>query len=47
MIADYAKQREEARWLLRLEKREEALKILHETLARQTKETFEFLTKLK
>ena len=47
LIADYAKQREEARWLLRLEKREEAMKILHETLARQTKETLEFLTKLK
>ena len=47
LIADYAKQREEARWLLRLEKREEAMKLLHETLARQTKETLEFLTKLK
>ena len=46
-IADYAKQREEVRWLLRMEKREEAMKLLHETLARQTKETLEFLTKLK
>ena len=46
-IADFAKVREEVRWLLRLEKREEALKLLHDTLERQTKETFEFLQKLK
>ena len=46
-LADYAKVREEARWLLRLEKREEALKLLHDTLERQTGETFEFLKKLK
>ena len=46
-LADFAKVREEARWLLRLEKREEALKLLHDTLARQTKETQEFLAKLK
>ena len=46
-LADYAKVREEARWLLRLEKRDEALKLLHDTLERQTKETFEFLQKLK
>ena len=47
LIADYAKQREEARWLLRLEKREEALKLLHDTLARQTEETAKFLKELK
>ena len=47
LIADYAKQREEARWLLRLEKREEAMKILHETLARQTEDTAKFLKELK
>lgn len=46
-LADYAKVREEARWLLRLEKREEALKLLHDTLERQTKETQEFLSKLQ
>ena len=46
-LADYAKVREEARWLLRLEKREEALKLLHDTLVRQTGETAEFLQKLK
>ena len=47
LLADYAKEREEARWLLRLEKREEALKLLHDTLTRQVRETFEFLKKLK
>ena len=46
-LADFAKVRAEARWLLRLEKREEAMKLLHDTLERQTKETQEFLTKLK
>ena len=46
-IADFNKARSEALWLLRLEKREEALKILHDTLERQTKETREFLQKLK
>ena len=46
-LADFAKVREEVRWLLRLEKREEALKLLHDTLEKQTKETFEFLKELK
>jgi len=46
-LADFRKAREEARWLLRLEKRDEALEILHQTLARQTAETFEFLSKLE
>jgi dipeptidase len=46
-IADFAKVREEARWLLRLEKREEALKLLHDTLTRQSGETLEFLKKLE
>ena len=46
-IADFAKAREEARWLLRLEKREEALKLLHDTLERQTRETSEFLKGLQ
>ena len=46
-LADYAKVREEVRWLLRLEKREEGLKLLHDTLERQTKETAEFLRKLQ
>ena len=46
-LAAYAKVREEARWLLRLEKREEALKLLHDTLERQTRETSEFLKNLK
>ena len=46
-IADFAKVREEARWLLRLEKRDEALKLLHDTLTRQTKETSDLLKGLK
>ena len=46
-LAEYAKVRNEALWLLRLEKREEALKLLRDTLEKQTKETLEFLTKLK
>ena len=46
-LADFAKVREEVRWLLRLEKREEALKLLHDTLEKQTKETLEFLQKLQ
>ena len=46
-LADFAKVREEVRWLLRLEKRDEALKLLHDTLKRQAGETLEFLRKLK
>ena len=46
-LADFAKVREEVRWLLRLEKRDEALKLLYDTLDRQTKETLEFLQKLE
>ena len=46
-LADFDKVREEVRWLLRLEKREEALKLLHDTLEKQTKETLEFLQKLQ
>ena len=46
-LADFAKVREEAHWLLRLEKRAEALELLHDTLVRQTGETSEFLKRLK
>ena len=46
-LADFAGAREEARYLLQRDRCEEARQLLRETLARQTKETLEFLTKLK
>jgi len=46
-LAEFAKARESARSRLRQDKRGEAIKILRETLAKQAKETDEFLKNLK
>ena len=46
-LKEFAKARERARALLRQDKRDEALQLLRETLARQAKETLAFLTALK
>ena len=46
-LADFAKAREQARSLLRQDKRDEALQLLRDTLARQARETLDFLTNLK
>ena len=44
---DYAKTRAKVRSLMRQDKFAEARKLLHATLDRQAKETFEFLNNLK
>ena len=44
---DFAKARSRARSFMRQDKFDEARKVLHDTLARQAKETFEFLANLK
>ena len=46
-LAEFAKTREKARGLLRQDKRDEALALLRETLARQAKETLAFMNGLK
>ena len=46
-IADFAEARERARHLLQRDRCDEARQLLRETLARQTAETLEFLTKLQ
>jgi len=46
-LAEFAKVREKARGLLRQDKRDEALQLLRETLARQAKETLGFMNGLK
>ena len=46
-LAEFAKVREKARGLLRQDKRDEARQLLSETLARQAKETLDFLNSLK
>ena len=46
-LDDFAKAREEARRLLRQDKYEDARKLLRDTLAKQAKETLEFMNNLK
>ena len=46
-LQEFAKVRKQARGLLRQDKRDEALQLLRDNLAKQARETFEFLSTLK